>query len=360
MSGSVPSSDTPPIEVSIVVPVRNEAENIAPLVAEITAALGERWSYEIIYVNDGSTDATADRLAALMGQRQNLRHIRHAQSRGQSAAVRTGVRYARGAIVATLDGDGQNDPAFLPDLILALEHGGTSVGLAAGQRVGRRDTGFKKLQSRIANGVRNAILRDGTRDTGCGLKAIRREVFLALPYFDGLHPVSAGAGAREGHDIAYIDVIDRPRRSGTSKYGFFDRLWIGIMDLAGVWWLIAARSPIRSQPRSCGMTELLDAIGAYLHDVFIIQFDGWVVLGFVAQAFFTMRFVVQWIASERARQSVIPLAFWFFSIGGGVLIVIYALYRRDPVFIAGQAFGLIVYFRNLYFIMTNGRQASRP
>ncbi len=108
------------------------------------------------------------------------------------------------------------------------------------------------------------------------------------------------------------------------------------------------------------MTELLDSIGAYLHDVFIIQFDGWVVLGFVAQAFFTMRFVVQWIASERARQSVIPLAFWFFSIGGGVLLLIYALYRRDPVFIAGQAFGLIVYFRNLYFILINGRQTSRP
>ncbi|MGB3867285.1 MAG: lipid-A-disaccharide synthase N-terminal domain-containing protein [Xanthobacteraceae bacterium] len=108
------------------------------------------------------------------------------------------------------------------------------------------------------------------------------------------------------------------------------------------------------------MTELFDSIGAYLHDVFIIQFDGWVVLGFVAQAFFTMRFVVQWVASERARQSVIPLAFWFFSIGGGVLLLIYALYRRDPVFIAGQGLGLIVYFRNLYFILLNGKQTSRP
>lgn len=243
MSGSVPSSDTLPIEVSIVVPVRNEAENIAPLVAEIAAALGERWPYEIIYVNDGSTDATADRLAVLMRQRRNLRHIRHAQSRGQSAAVRTGMRHARGGIVATLDGDGQNDPAFLPDLILALEHGGDSVGLAAGQRVGRKDTGFKKLQSRIANGVRNAILRDGTRDTGCGLKAIRREVFLSLPYFDGLHRFLPALVRREGHDIAYIDVIDRPRRSGVSNYGFFDRLWIGIMDLMGVWWLIRRKKP---------------------------------------------------------------------------------------------------------------------
>jgi len=242
-SGSVPLSETSPLEVSIVVPVRNEAENIAPLIAEITAALGDRWSYEIIFVNDGSTDGTADRLSALMQQRSNLRHIRHAESRGQSSAVRTGVRHARGAIVATLDGDGQNNPAFLPDLILALEHGGASVGLAAGQRVGRKDTGFKKVQSRIANGVRKLILRDGTRDTGCGLKAIRRDVFLTLPYFDGLHRFLPALVRREGHDIAYIDVIDRPRRSGVSNYGFFDRLWIGIMDLAGVWWLIRRKKP---------------------------------------------------------------------------------------------------------------------
>jgi len=243
MSGSVPPSEVPAVEVSIVVPVRNEAENIAPLVSEITAALGDRWSYEIIYVNDGSTDATADRLSALMKQRHNLRHIRHAESRGQSAAVRTGIRAARGAIVATLDGDGQNNPAFLPDLILALENDGARVGLAAGQRVGRKDTGFKKVQSRIANGVRNGILRDGTRDTGCGLKAIRRDVFLSLPYFDGLHRFLPALVRREGHHIAYIDVIDRPRRSGVSNYGFFDRLWIGIMDLGGVWWLIRRKKP---------------------------------------------------------------------------------------------------------------------
>jgi dolichol-phosphate mannosyltransferase len=175
------------VAVSIVVPVRNEAENVAPLIAEIAAALDGRWVYEIIYVNDGSTDATADRLAAEMKQRGHLRQISHATSSGQSAAIRSGVRAARGAIVATLDGDGQNNPAFLPDLISAVENAGDRVGLAAGQRVGRQDTGFKKMQSRIANGVRNAILRDGTRDTGCGLKAFRREVFLAMPYFDGLH-----------------------------------------------------------------------------------------------------------------------------------------------------------------------------
>src|ERR1700676_4546400 len=167
MSVDLPSSDTAAVAVSIVVPVRNEAENVGPLIAEIAAALEGRWAYEIIYVNDGSTDATAERLAAIMKQRGNLRSLRHATSSGQSAAVRSGVRAARGVIVATLDGDGQNNPAFLPDLISAIENGGDRVGLAAGQRVGRKDTGFKKIQSRIANSARKAILRGGSRDNGC-------------------------------------------------------------------------------------------------------------------------------------------------------------------------------------------------
>ena len=239
----MPSSDTANVAVSIVVPVRNEVENVSPLIAEIAAALDGRWAYEIIYVNDGSTDATAERLGVEMKTRANLRQIRHAASSGQSAAVRSGVRAARGAIVATLDGDGQNNPAFLPNLISAIEGGGERVGLAAGQRLGRKDTGFKKVQSRIANAVRNGILRDGTRDTGCGLKAFRREVFLMMPYFDGLHRFLPALVRREGYEIAYIDVIDRPRHSGVSNYGFFDRLWIGIMDLAGVWWLIRRKKP---------------------------------------------------------------------------------------------------------------------
>jgi dolichol-phosphate mannosyltransferase len=243
MSADLPSPDAAAVDVSIVVPVRNEAGNVAPLIAEIAAALDGRWPYEIIYVNDGSTDATPAHLAEIMKQRANLRRIDHAISSGQSAAVRTGVRAARGAIVATLDGDGQNNPAFLPDLIAAIRDGDGRVGLAAGQRIGRKDTGFKKLQSRIANGVRNAILRDGTRDTGCGLKAFRRDVFLVMPYFDGLHRFLPALVRREGYDIAYVDVIDRPRHSGVSNYGFFDRLWIGIMDLVGVWWLIRRKKP---------------------------------------------------------------------------------------------------------------------
>jgi dolichol-phosphate mannosyltransferase len=243
MSVDLPSSDKTSVAVSIVVPVRNEADNVAPLIAEITRALDGRWAYEIIFINDGSTDATAERLTELMQQYGNLRQIGHDKSSGQSAAVRSGVRAARGTIVATLDGDGQNNPAFLPDLIAAFENGGGRIGLVAGQRVGRKDTGFKKMQSRIANSVRSAILRDGTRDTGCGLKAFPRELFLSMPYFDGLHRFLPALVRREGFDIAYVEVIDRPRHSGVSNYGFFDRLWIGIMDLAGVWWLIRRKKP---------------------------------------------------------------------------------------------------------------------
>jgi dolichol-phosphate mannosyltransferase len=242
MSSHLPATNAE-VAISVVVPVRNEAENIKPLIGEITAALEGRWAYEIIYVNDGSTDATAEHLAEVMKQRDNVRQLRHANSAGQSAAIRSGVRAARGAIIATLDGDGQNNPAFLPDLISTLEKGGERLGLVAGQRIGRKDTGFKKFQSRAANAIRSAILHDGTRDTGCGLKAFRREVFLMMPYFDGLHRFLPALVRREGLDIAYVEVIDRPRRSGVSNYGFFDRLWIGIMDLAGVWWLIRRKKP---------------------------------------------------------------------------------------------------------------------
>jgi dolichol-phosphate mannosyltransferase len=223
--------------VSVVVPVRNEAGNIAPLVEEIAAALRGR-AFEIIYVNDGSTDATEAELIALMRARPYLRQLKHAVSCGQSSAVRTGVAAARAPIVVTLDGDGQNDPRFLPVLIDRLTQGGERVGLVAGQRIGRKASGFKRLQSRIANTVRSAVLKDGTRDTGCGLKAFRRDVFLALPYFDGLHRFLPALVRRAGYQIAYADVVDRPRRQGVSNYGMWDRLWVGILDLAGVWWLI--------------------------------------------------------------------------------------------------------------------------
>jgi len=238
-------SDAAPPAVSVVVPVRNEAGNIAPLIEEIAAALaGMR--FEIVYVNDGSTDATVTELLGLMASRPWLRQLRHAVSCGQSAAVRTGVANARAPVVVTLDGDGQNNPAFIPKLLAALESAGPRTGLIAGQRVGRKDTGFKKFQSRIANSVRSAVLRDGTRDTGCGLKAFRRDLFMSLPYFDGLHRFLPALVRREGYAIGYVDVVDRPRGAGVSNYGMWDRLWIGLLDLGGVWWLIRRK---RSVPK---------------------------------------------------------------------------------------------------------------
>lgn len=237
---------SPPPRVSVVVPVRNEKDNIAPLVAEIAAACVEITPFELVYVDDGSSDGTSQEIARLSAERPWLRCMRHAESCGQSAAVRTGVRVARGSLVVTLDGDGQNDPAFIPALVSALEAAGPQVGLAQGQRVGRKDGGWKSFQSKIANGVRGRILRDGTRDTGCGLKAFRRDAYLALPYFDALHRFIPALMKREGMGVVHVDVVDRPRRTGVSNYGMFDRLWVGILDLIGVWWLIRRR---RKQPR---------------------------------------------------------------------------------------------------------------
>ena len=241
MPDTNPPIGAPAPAVSVVVPVRNEADNVRPLTDEISAALKGRWSFELIYVNDGSTDATEGALTALKAERPWLRQIKHATSCGQSAAVRSGVAAARAPLVATLDGDGQNDPSFIPALLHAFEQGGARIGLVAGQRVGRRSGAYKKLQSRIANGVRGAILRDGTRDSGCGLKVFRRDAFLALPYFDGLHRFLPALIARDGFTVGHVDVIDRPRHAGTSNYGLWDRLWVGILDLAGVWWLIRRR-----------------------------------------------------------------------------------------------------------------------
>jgi dolichol-phosphate mannosyltransferase len=236
--------------ISVVVPVKNEAGNIAPLIAEIAAALTGR-AFEIVYVNDGSTDATEQELRALMRECPWLRQIRHESACGQSAAIRTGVAMARAPVIVTIDGDGQNDPAFMPALAAALDAGSPRVGLVAGQRVGRKATPFKRLQSRIANAVRSTVLKDGTRDTGCGLKAFRRDLFLSLPYFDGLHRFLPALVRREGLDIAYVAVVDRPRRHGTSNYGFWDRLWIGLVDLFGVWWLIRRKKRI---PQSVEVT----------------------------------------------------------------------------------------------------------
>ena len=228
-------------EVTVVVPVRNEEGNLPALVAEIEAALAATRPFEAVIVDDGSTDGSARLAASLARSRPWLRCIRHERSCGQSAAIRTGVEAAIAPLVVTLDGDGQNDPAFIPALLARIGEAGPTCGLVQGQRVGRRDTRLKRAQSRIANAVRRAVLNDGTRDTGCGLKCFPRSVYLRLPYFDALHRFMPALVRREGLGVALVDVIDRPRLSGRSNYGMFDRLWVGLVDMAGVRWLIARR-----------------------------------------------------------------------------------------------------------------------
>ena len=226
------------MDLSIVIPVRNEAGNIAPLVAEIGAALDALLDYEIVYVDDGSDDASAAEIGRLQRQRPHLRLVRHAVSCGQSAAIRSGVKAARAPWIATLDGDGQNDPADIPQLWqIALEAPPGPPLLIAGQRRRRRDSWSKRRASRIANAVRRRMLNDDTPDSGCGLKLFPRALFLGLPYFDHMHRFLPALVLREGGVVRSVPVNHRPRARGASKYGVFDRLWVGIVDLFGVLWL---------------------------------------------------------------------------------------------------------------------------
>ncbi len=219
--------------------MKNEADNIAPLIAEIRAALNGGPAYEILYIDDGSTDATPAHLAQAAAGAPELRILTHAASCGQSAALRTGVTQARGRVIATLDGDGQNDPADLPRLIAAFLNpaSATNLGMIAGQRVKRRDTAVKRWSSRIANKVRAAMLGDDTPDTGCGLKVFSRDAFLLLPYFDHIHRFLPALMRREGFAVGLEPVNHRLRVHGRSKYGINNRLWVGIVDLFGVFWL---------------------------------------------------------------------------------------------------------------------------
>jgi len=242
---SDPGPAAPALTVSVVVPIRNEEGNIAPLLAEITNAL-ENVPHEILYVNDGSSDESATILANLRGAYPALRVLNHGRSAGQSAAIRSGVFAARAPVIATLDGDGQNNPAFLPAMLAIIEAGEGEIGLVQGQRLGRKDTPFKRWQSRTANAIRGALLQDGTRDTGCGLKVFSRKAYLALPYFDALHRFMPALIKREGYLIAHHDVVDRPRNTGVSNYGFWGRLKVGAIDLLGVFWLIKRRKPAPS------------------------------------------------------------------------------------------------------------------
>lgn len=224
-------------DLSIVVPVYNEAENVVPLIEEIRAQLQGLASYEVIFVDDGSDDGTGERLSSL--DVPNLRVIRHRERCGQSTAIRTGVRTARADWVVTLDGDGQNDPGDIGVLLAAKEDAGNEPLLVTGHRRERRDSLMKRVSSRVANAVRGRLLGDRTPDTGCGLKLFRRDAFLELPYFDHMHRFLPALFLRAGGRVVSVNVRHRPRRHGKSKYGIHNRLWVGIIDLLGVMWLRA-------------------------------------------------------------------------------------------------------------------------
>ena len=236
----------PAPQLSVVVPVHNEEDNVAPLVGEILAALRGVVPFEIVYVDDLSGDATLERLRALKSATPELRVVRHLSNSGQSTAIRTGIKAARAPWIATLDGDGQNDPADIPKLLAHRDGAAADVKLFAGWRVNRQDSGSKRWASKWANAIRARMLRDDTPDTGCGIKLMEREAFLDLPYFDHMHRYLPALMQRAGWKTVSVPVNHRHRASGVSKYNNLDRALVGIRDLRGMAWLISRsrRTPV--------------------------------------------------------------------------------------------------------------------
>ena len=225
-------------QLSVVVPVFNEQDNIAPLVYEIVAALRNVIPFEIIYIDDCSKDNSSDVLKQLQLEIPELQAYSHTKQSGQSTAIRSGIKHASGAWIATLDGDGQNDPADIPKLIAARDKADPQVKLFAGWRVERKDTGSKRWASKFANAIRSRLLRDETPDTGCGIKLFERDVFLDLPYFDHMHRYLPALVKRAGFQSVSVPVNHRERSTGVSKYNNLGRAWVGVSDLRGVGWLI--------------------------------------------------------------------------------------------------------------------------
>ncbi len=233
---AITASESP--RLSVVVPVHNEEDNVAPLVGEIVAALRGLISFEIVYVDDTSRDSTLQRLRELQTTVPELRVIRHLSNAGQSTAVRNGVKAARAPWIATLDGDGQNDPADIPKLLAQRDAAAPDIKLFAGWRVNRQDSGSKRWASKWANAIRARMLRDDTPDTGCGIKLFERDAFLDLPYFDHMHRYLPALMQRAGWKTVSVPVNHRHRTAGVSKYNNLNRALVGIRDLRGVAWLI--------------------------------------------------------------------------------------------------------------------------
>lgn len=245
--------------LSVVIPVHNEGGNIASLLDEVVASLQGRVSFELICVDDASSDSTLAVLTSAMSRLPQLRVLAHGRQAGQSTAVWTGVKTARGAWIATLDGDGQNDPADLPRMLEARDAAAVNVKLVGGWRMDRRDTRSKRWASLFANALRRRVLRDGTPDTGCGIKLFEREAFLELPYFDHMHRYLPALMQRSGWETISVHVSHRERRSGSSKYSNLGRAWVGLSDLCGVAWLMRRSRPVEvrtvqaSIPAACNV-----------------------------------------------------------------------------------------------------------
>ncbi len=225
-------------QLSVVVPVFNERDNVLPLINEITAALRGVIDFEIVYVDDASKDDSLAVLSAAKAENPELRVIRHASQSGQSTAIRNGIKAARGSWIATLDGDGQNDPADIPKLLSMRADSPAAIKLFAGWRVDRKDTGSKRFASKVANAIRSRLLQDETPDTGCGIKLFERAAFLDLPYFDHMHRYLPALMQRAGWLVKSVPVNHRARGTGVSKYNNLNRALVGIADLRGVGWLI--------------------------------------------------------------------------------------------------------------------------
>lgn len=235
--------------LSVIVPVFNEGENVIPLLDEIERALAPLGPFEAVFVDDCSTDDTPARLAAAVAEGRPVRLLRHRRQSGQSAAVRTGVKAARAPWIATLDGDGQNDPADIPALFARSQQGDRPL-LVGGIRAKRQDTLSKRLASKVANAVRQSMLQDGCADSGCGIKLFSRDAFLDLPSFNAMHRFLPALFTAHGHPVAYVPVHHRPRTRGVSKYTNWQRALVGVVDLLGVWWL-KRRTRVSSASEHC-------------------------------------------------------------------------------------------------------------
>lgn len=231
-------SDLSQYPVSVVVPVYNEQGNLAPLIEEIEQALQQHPQFEIVYVDDGSSDGTREELTQLQQQHPKLKVIKHDGNFGQSASIVSGVRAAQYEWIVTLDGDGQNNPADIPALLNTLSQQAQDKVIVVGNRAKRNDNWLRRLSSRIGNGIRNACLKDDCPDTGCSLKLFPRSTFLQLPHFNHLHRYIPALYKRAGFTVLNVPVSHRPRTQGVSKYGVMNRLWVGIFDLMGMMWLI--------------------------------------------------------------------------------------------------------------------------